>query len=423
VAIHTRLCLVGEHGVAEPLSEADIGVLIDKVLADNRIPTKKRLSFGNLSRIRNVSTLWAQQVEVPTSRRDPQGWLCTPEGPIGVVEQVQDAVYTGKTGVAAGADYADWEAVVCDWMSGDPEAVEWLQMAFGAAAFGYGPQLRKVLLHIGSGRNGKSLLHAVLREALGNMAGSCSVNSLLALERGKDGSAPSADVVAMAGRRLIIASETDLGFRVDAKSLKTFAGGLDEVVARKPYAVEPITFRPTFLLSLSTNYLPTMPGHDQALWDRLVIIPWNKRYDHNPLEERRIMALAGQALRWMVDGARKFVGDDLLLPPVPAGWKATSDQARTDSDPLAEWIQTNLRPVRANGAWMPMCDIYDTYKGYAEDIGAPVPAANALAYSLKRAGYEKRHTRKGNEWNCRRAEDTDFLEPPDPDNLFGEMDQ
>src|SRR5690606_15535961 len=100
--------------------------------------------------------------------------------------------------------------------------------------------------------------------------------------------------------------------------VKDITGG-DKLVARFMRG-EWFEFAPTFKIFLSTNYKPRIVGNDDAIWDRLRLVPFLIRI---PEEERRPMdvmldefeeELPG-ILQWAVEGCLGWQRDGLGEPP------------------------------------------------------------------------------------------------------------
>ena len=77
------------------------------------------------------------------------------------------------------------------------------------------------------------------------------------------------------GKRLLIASESQQGARLDESMVKQLCS-TDEVEAEKKYK-DPFHFVPCHTLVLYTNYLPRVSGIDDGIWSRLFVIPFNNK--------------------------------------------------------------------------------------------------------------------------------------------------
>ena len=127
------------------------------------------------------------------------------------------------------------------------------------------------ILH-GRGKNGKSTLVELMQHVLGNYSTTTDTETILAKRYQGVGN----DVAALKGARLVSAAEVEQDHRLAESKVKTLTGN-DTVSARFLYA-EPFTFKPEFKLWLSTNNKPVIRGTDDAVWDRVRLIPFEQRF-------------------------------------------------------------------------------------------------------------------------------------------------
>ena len=105
----------------------------------------------------------------------------------------------------------------------------------------------------GAGKNGKSVFLNVLSGILGDYAVTASMGMLTASKYDRH----PTEIAALAGARLVTASETYEG-RVWAEArIKALTGG-EPLSAAFHAASDLFTFQPTFKLTLIGNYLPTL---------------------------------------------------------------------------------------------------------------------------------------------------------------------
>lgn len=121
------------------------------------------------------------------------------------------------------------------------------------------------------GQNGKGTLMEILFHVLGDLAGPIQTEMLMASRFSKGADGPSPAVLALKGRRLVWASETEEGNSFAAGKLKLYSGG-DPLVGRGINAKAQQTFMPTHTLFLLCNDLPKAPAHDSAFWERIKVI-------------------------------------------------------------------------------------------------------------------------------------------------------
>jgi putative DNA primase/helicase len=122
-------------------------------------------------------------------------------------------------------------------------------------------------------------------------------------------------VAALKGARFVAAAEVEQG-RVLAESKVKQLTGSDTVTARFLYS-EPFDFKPEFKLWLSTNNKPVIRGTDDAIWDRIRLIPFTRRFEganaDSRLPEKLREELPG-VLAWMVRGCLEWRKDGLGEP-------------------------------------------------------------------------------------------------------------
>jgi putative DNA primase/helicase len=210
-------------------------------------------------------------------------------------EARRDDYITKQIGVAfdSEADCPQWRGFLDFATKGDRELAAFLQAFAGYALTGEISE-EKMCAFVGDGANGKSTFMMTLRELWGEYA--VKVNSdLLVHAQGKEG-APSPDVAALHGKRLVITSETEDGCSLSEARIKDLVSNEDIAACRK-YR-DPFTFRPTHKIMLGTNYQPHVKGTDSGIWRRLALVHFNATVE----EEEKI-----------ADFREKFLWPELLL--------------------------------------------------------------------------------------------------------------
>jgi putative DNA primase/helicase len=121
-----------------------------------------------------------------------------------------------------------------------------------------------LVIHYGTGANGKGTAIGALRRVLGPYF-QTPHKSLLVQQRHAEHATVYADLFRV---RLAVAVETEGGQKLSEASVKNLTGG-DEVKARRMHE-DFWSFEPTHSLWLQTNYLPEIAGRDEALCVNLV---------------------------------------------------------------------------------------------------------------------------------------------------------
>jgi len=262
-----------------------------------------------------------------------------------------------------------WDRFLLGIMGGDLELVDYLRRLFGYAATGLVREHVLPILH-GIGRNGKGVLIETLSSVLGDLAAPVQAELLLDQGRSRSSAGPTSDIMALRGRRLAWASETNEGRKLDSSRVKWLVGG-DTLVGRPPYGKYEITFKPTHTLLLLTNHKPHANADDFALWQRIHLIPFdysfvdtptkpNERL-RDPLLSLRLQAEAQGILAWLVLGAREYLRDGLAPPPRVL---AATAEYRGDEDLIAKF--TDDCCVVDNQATCQANSLFEEYKRWTD---------------------------------------------------------
>jgi putative DNA primase/helicase len=295
-----------------------------------------------------------------------------------------------------GAECPRWRSFLHRIMDGNADLVRFVQRAVGYTATGSTSERCMFILH-GGGKNGKTVFLEGLRLLLGDGYTARTPTQTLMAKRGE--TIPN-DVARLRGIRLVTASETGDGHRLDEALVKDITGG-DKLVARFMRG-EWFEFAPTFKIFLSTNYKPRIVGNDDAIWDRLRLVPFLIRI---PEEERRPMDVMLEEfeeelpgiLQWAVEGCLGWQRDGLGEPPEVR--MATADY-RDEQDTLGEFLAeccTLHRDARVSSH-----DLYDQYKRWATGAGERVLSHKRFSQWMEHRGaqhgFQKQHTRGGKMW-------------------------
>ena len=131
-------------------------------------------------------------------------------------------------------------------------------------------KFRKFQVWNGSGSNGKSALMDIMTKVIGKDRAVPYGAEILLSSRPNTSLTP--ELVVLRGALVAFASETEESKRVSQGMIKHLTG--DEEMTANPKYQGMITFKTTFQLVLSTNYLPSFSAHDNAFVDRLLILPF-----------------------------------------------------------------------------------------------------------------------------------------------------
>ncbi|MGE4552215.1 MAG: phage/plasmid primase, P4 family [Desulfovibrionaceae bacterium] len=289
----------------------------------------------------------------------------------------------------------------------DQEKIDYIQRLVGMSLFG---DSREHVLPVfwGKGRNGKDTLFDMLQYVLGDLAGAIQPEMLMDQGRNtRSPSGPSPEIMALKGIRMAVGSETEKGSAFALGKVKWLTGG-GRLVGRGLQDKHMTTFDPSHTLFVLTNHKPRA-GDDYALWKRLVLIghpfsfvdspraPDEKQKD-GQLKERLKDSAPG-ILRWMVEGALRYL--DMGLRPPPCVLAETEDYRR-DEDVLSQFLEARcwvsreleaqfpgLEPdtlveVETRAMRTPFKELYEAFEEWWQEFrGGKVPTQKSLGLMLK----------------------------------------
>lgn len=373
-------CLWWSHGVENPLA----------ILGAERLD-REPLLFACRNGV----------VDLATGRLrpgSPGDWLVK-ASPVIFPENVVDYLRTGD-----GCPCPRWEANQREIL-GDDEVADFWQRLLGYAMTGLSTE-HVITVAIGSGRNGKGTTFELLQRILGDYAWTISPELILEQKNARSSSGAAADLVSLAGRRLIVGAETDEGRRISGSAVKALTGG-DTIKARPLYQADELNISSTWKVFLHTNAIPRGLTRDFALQQRLLYVHFPYSYVDDPEAEERIKpAMAGLfrkkdrglrevleaeapgILAWLVRGCLLWQRHGLAPPP---RIRADVEALREDEDVVGQFVAGLCEPAEPD-AFSTLKDLYDRFeRWHKENIGDHVLSRKRLAAELLARGYPKRN--------------------------------
>jgi putative DNA primase/helicase len=262
----------------------------------------------------------------------------------------------------------------------DDETIISLQRLLGYTLTGWVTE-EILVICFGFGSNGKSIFSNTVHRIFGGYAKTAPA-SLLASRRDDD-SSPRNDLAAIAGARYVSINEYKAGARLDEQVVKQLAGR-EPIAARFLYH-ELFEYLPTFTAWLRTNYKPIVLGDDDGIWRRLVVVPFQRKFEESEKDEHleeKLFAERDGILRWMLEGTRLYLKDGLRLSKTI---KAEQAAYRKESDMLGEFLEekTKLDPSgRAEQS-----AIFSSWKWWCEENGTRHGSKKSFTQRMAERGY------------------------------------
>ena len=280
----------------------------------------------------------------------------------------------------------EWDKFLLAVMCGNQELVQFLARAAGYTLTGDTREEVFFFLHGKLGRNGKGTLRDALQTIMGDYGKSSDFSTFQQATFSRGGSAPTPDIARLAGARFVHAAENDAGIKLNAGLVKTLTGG-DPITARE-LRQQPFTFKPQFKLWLQANNAPLLSDEDEAMWSRVIRIPFNHRFENpDPGVKARLAdaRLSGPAiLAWAVRGCLEWQQGGLQIPD---DIRKSITEYKESMDPLAEFY---LRCEFGEQYKVGSSEMYHAYLAWCDR-----PPRVLDKDRLSRIALSKRLTKKG----------------------------
>lgn len=263
----------------------------------------------------------------------------------------------------------------------DIDTIESVQRLLGCTLLGLSGEEILVICY-GHGSNGKSVFSNVAHIIMGGYAVTAPP-SLLTARKANDNS-PRNDIAAIAGARYLSINEMQAGDRLDEQVVKSLAGR--EPISARFLHREFFEFMPTFTPWLRTNHKPVVTGQDDGIWRRLILLRFGRTFtdaEKDPALEEKLLAERDGILRWMVEGAQKYLQDGLRLSPRMQAERATY---RKESDLLGEFLADKTVPNPS--AKTNQGSLYEEYRDWCEnEAGVRPMSKKSFTQRLAERGY------------------------------------
>lgn len=302
-----------------------------------------------------------------------------------------------------------WEAYLATNQP-DEGTRRYLQKLAGYAISGDGDQKLIAFMYSRLGDTGKSLFLKVIERVLGATYTATLAEGALSKRRfdtgGRD---PDRD--AIRGKRFVVSSELAPNEPLDERFVKQLTGG-DGVSTRGNYSREGNTrWQPECLVLVATNHLSRINAEDEAIWNRIQVVPWGVAFPkgHPDRDEKLADKILGDGgfpgeqegvLAWIVEGLRMYRAEGL----VPSDEVVTASMSyRTDADIVQRWImhassegdiEVGEHSEEKDGdryvcKITPLHKIFEEWCKVEHVLKGDVPGLKAFGMRLEELGYEK----------------------------------
>ncbi len=235
------------------------------------------------------------------------------------------------------ATCSQWEAFIAWAMLGRADLVTFTHRVLGMALSGDTSERLVLFLH-GIGKNGKSVTLKTVRQVVGDYGQRMQSNTLEAATFAKGGGGASDDIASLKGARFVYTSEVEDGTKLATALLKDLTG--DERLRARHLYRSSFEFMPEFTPFIAANHKPLVPSDDQAVWDRLRLVPFDARVSEVDKDVRlfdKLVAESSGILAWLVRGCVDWQRHGL---PTPADVVMATKDYRDEMNTFADFLDS-----------------------------------------------------------------------------------
>ena len=291
----------------------------------------------------------------------------------------------------------------------EEELIAFVQRFLGYSLTGSTKERSLAVLH-GVVKNGKSTLVKLFQDLMGDYRSVAHPDTIMR-QRFSDSTAQY-QLAELKGVRFVGVSETKRGVELEEAVVKQITGN-DTISARAPYG-KPFSYRPQFKLWLSTNHKPEIPDGSEAIWDRMCLIPFTKRFEGKDadakLPEKLREELPGVrgCLEWVEHG----LGRSAAVDRVTSAYRAETDVTERFFDDACVFGPDHFVTRKA---------LYEAWVEWADENGENPGSQNIFTRTMRERGVVKnfaegRSLAEGRGW--RGIGLKSVHEPPTPEKVY-----
>jgi putative DNA primase/helicase len=244
---------------------------------------------------------------------------------------------------------------------------------------------------VGEGANGKSTILDVVKELIGGYGASTPFLTFDAKSRNEQ----TNDLARLKGKRFVSIVETDEDSYLAEAKVKLATGG--EALTCRYLHKEFFEYKPQYKIWMATNRAPQIKGTDFGIRRRLLLIPFNKRFEGservNGLKELLIKELPG-ILNWALEGLKAWQREG-LRENIPAAIVAATEEYKVENDMIDNWLLESV--VKApEEVKIRATDFYASYADYMRRSGVRPKGIITWGKDMKSRGIVKVRDAKGN---------------------------
>ena len=247
------------------------------------------------------------------------------------------------------------------------------------------------LVFLGETHTGKSFLINLIQGLLTyKFAKPMSKSVLLSLQTTEGHH--SSHLVDLCGAKIATYSEVSSATKINEMALKSITG--EDTITMRPIYGSEFQYKLNFLPILITNFTPQLSVNDDALWKRLVFIPFNTDFSENPdrqLCEKLLNRERSGILAWLVRGAIDVHTNGLIIPP---HLLQNTQEQRDVLDTLDTFLLNYMKSTKKT---IPAHKLYNDYRQFCNSNKYPLQLTNITQFGsqMKKKDILRQRTAKG----------------------------
>ena len=265
-----------------------------------------------------------------------------------------------------------FERFLQDVFAGDNEIVDFVQRMLGYCLTGERREQVLFFWH-GSGANGKSTLLDLVQWMLDTYALKLPAAALMVSRNERH----PTELAQLRGKRMAISSELEEGQFWNEALIKELTG--DEVLTARFMRQDFFEFTMTQKHVIVGNHKPRLRGGDPAIARRLVLVPFEVKFEGAKRDRGMLDKLKAEApaiLTWLIQGAVRWYRDGLQ---VPERVRAAGAQYLADHDDIALWMDECC--IRGGEALAG--ELYASFRHWKESGGEHAPSQKTWSQRLQ----------------------------------------
>lgn len=270
-----------------------------------------------------------------------------------------------------------WQGILDSWLP-DRDDQHYLQVAAGAALLGRG-DAKNIVTLVGISNTGKSTYIRTMAKVFGDYAGSLPVNAIVQ----KYGGSTNFDQYKARGKRFLYLEEPQ-NTRTDDSFLKNLSGGGGEIPTQEK-GKNSVEWHAQCVLHIGANHIPKIDTKDNAIVERLDIIPFDHVFNIGSKErvenlEDSLFDKSGIAiLLWVIAGAAEYLKTGFI--PKSEAIKVRAKSNAVKSSATLKWLddmtagdfpQYVIAPSANTSEMVTQKDAYQNFQTWCAEAGEKI---------------------------------------------------